>query len=308
MASFARTAPPPRAAWTVEEAALFAARKEFELLRLLSTDKKALATARRLGAFRPHPQAHPSAAAADAGARADSSPTVAAAPAASQATPTARRRAAARSARRQARQKAQPQVQPLPPAVAAGEAVASVPPTTADAASVGQKAAPNARQRRSAARSARRHAAMRAGALKRIRSLAQVCLFVVRLRRIRGGTLGLLEDLSDSEAMPGSALKRGRGRDSGSSSSSSNGDEPCFACHCPLPADHPQYLRGSRPCKLCDGCLRITEAGLRYSGMAGPPVPSAASAGVTRTRTQPPAKRGGAGTCGDGWRAGFLLS
>jgi hypothetical protein len=75
-----------------------------------------------------------------------------------------------------------------------------------------------------------------------------------------------------------------------------------------LPADHPQYLRGSRPCKLCDGCLRITEAGLRYSGMAGPPVPSAASAGVTRTRTQPPAKRGGAGTCGDGWRAGFLLS
>ena len=115
-----------------------------------------------------------------------------------------------------------------------GEAVASVPPTTADAASVGQKAAPNARQRRSAARSARRHAAMRAGALKRIRSLAQVCLFVVRLRRIRGGTLGLLEDLSDSEAMPGSALKRGRGRDSGSSSSSSNGDEPCFACHWPI--------------------------------------------------------------------------
>ena len=35
--------------WTVEEAALFAARRDFELLRLLSTDQRALATARRLG-------------------------------------------------------------------------------------------------------------------------------------------------------------------------------------------------------------------------------------------------------------------
>lgn len=47
MASFASR--PQRAAWSVEECALFAARKEFELLRLLSTDRKALATARRLG-------------------------------------------------------------------------------------------------------------------------------------------------------------------------------------------------------------------------------------------------------------------
>ena len=35
--------------WTVEEAALFAARRDYELLRLLSTDRRALATARRLG-------------------------------------------------------------------------------------------------------------------------------------------------------------------------------------------------------------------------------------------------------------------
>jgi hypothetical protein len=48
MASFARS-PAPRAGWTIAEAALFAARKEYELLRLLSADKKALATARRLG-------------------------------------------------------------------------------------------------------------------------------------------------------------------------------------------------------------------------------------------------------------------
>ena len=53
MASFAVR---PSRPWSVEESAMFAARKEFELLKLLSTDKKALATARRLGAFRPQPQ------------------------------------------------------------------------------------------------------------------------------------------------------------------------------------------------------------------------------------------------------------
>jgi hypothetical protein len=49
MASFLRSAAPPRREWSLEEAALFAVRKEFELLKLLSTDKMALATARRLG-------------------------------------------------------------------------------------------------------------------------------------------------------------------------------------------------------------------------------------------------------------------
>ena len=39
----------PRDQWSVEDAALFAATRDFQLLRLLSTDKKALATARRLG-------------------------------------------------------------------------------------------------------------------------------------------------------------------------------------------------------------------------------------------------------------------
>jgi hypothetical protein len=48
MASFAARRP-PRAAWNVEECARFAALKEYELLRLLSTDKKAMTTARRLG-------------------------------------------------------------------------------------------------------------------------------------------------------------------------------------------------------------------------------------------------------------------
>ena len=50
-------AAPARRAWTVEESAIFAARRDFELLVLLSTNKKALATARRLGlgrAAQPH--------------------------------------------------------------------------------------------------------------------------------------------------------------------------------------------------------------------------------------------------------------
>jgi hypothetical protein len=41
--------PSRRPEWTVEDCALYAARREFELLKLLSTDKKALATARRIG-------------------------------------------------------------------------------------------------------------------------------------------------------------------------------------------------------------------------------------------------------------------
>ena len=38
-----------RPEWTVEDHAIFAARRDFELLRLLSTDKKALRVARLLG-------------------------------------------------------------------------------------------------------------------------------------------------------------------------------------------------------------------------------------------------------------------
>ena len=61
MASFCRPRS-SRAVWSIEESALFAARKEFELLRLLATDKAALTTARRLGYLvggrgeQPHPQ------------------------------------------------------------------------------------------------------------------------------------------------------------------------------------------------------------------------------------------------------------
>ena len=50
MASFARRRT-PAAAWSVDDASTFAAQKEFKLLQLLSTDKKAFVTARRLGLY-----------------------------------------------------------------------------------------------------------------------------------------------------------------------------------------------------------------------------------------------------------------
>ena len=50
MASFARRWS-LAAAWSVDDASTFAAQKEFKLLQLLSNDKKALVTARRLGLF-----------------------------------------------------------------------------------------------------------------------------------------------------------------------------------------------------------------------------------------------------------------
>eukprot|EP00966_Prymnesium_polylepis_P052469 1215206-Prymnesium_polylepis.1 len=59
MASFVRSAPPRRTEWSLEDAERFAALKEFKLLQLLSTDKNALATARRLGFLFGHTQTQP---------------------------------------------------------------------------------------------------------------------------------------------------------------------------------------------------------------------------------------------------------
>ena len=144
MASFAgrRPAAPP---WSVDDASTFAALKEFKLLQLLSTDKKALATARRLGLTFSH----------------------------SQSQPTSRS--------------------------SAGSSAAPPRPPVADAApaSATQK---NARQRRSAARSARRHAARRAQLCTRtMLSL----LFIVRLRRMVDGTLGVDHEVSSVLAKRG---------------------------------------------------------------------------------------------------------
>ena len=50
--AFLRAARPAGREWTVEEAAVYAARRDFELLKLLATDKRALRTARVLGMCR----------------------------------------------------------------------------------------------------------------------------------------------------------------------------------------------------------------------------------------------------------------
>ena len=55
MASYARRQS-TAAAWSVDDASTFATQKEFKLLQLLSTDKKAFTTARRLGLFSKQPQ------------------------------------------------------------------------------------------------------------------------------------------------------------------------------------------------------------------------------------------------------------
>ena len=127
MASYRRAA---RREWSVEESAIFAARRDFELLKLLAAepDKKVLATARRLKAFKSQPL----------------------------------------------------QQQTLAPA---GSVRPATQPSCAaqeqDGAATGVAPA-NAQKRRSAVRSARRHAAKRS-ALCRSSMLA--LLFVLRLRR-----------------------------------------------------------------------------------------------------------------------------
>ena len=183
MASFARS-PAPRAGWTIAEAALFAARKEYELLRLLSADKKALATARRLGLpfgqAQPHTQPHPPAAPAGIDAAA---PPADAADGASAAAPVLSRRARRRAARCAQRTKpAQPHTQtPSDAAAAEGGAPAPQARVARPAEVRADDAAPraNARRLRSAARSARHHA----GRQRRIRTAAHILIFLLRLRR-----------------------------------------------------------------------------------------------------------------------------
>jgi len=106
MASFAgrqRTSVP----WSIDDASTFAAQKEFKLLQLLSNDKKALATARRLGLMAALPQPPPAGktpgkAAATSTQRAPDAPSEAPAKSNSRC-----RRSSERSARRHAAQREQ---------------------------------------------------------------------------------------------------------------------------------------------------------------------------------------------------------
>ena len=130
----------PAAVWSVDDASTFAAQKEFKLLQLLSTDKKAFSTARRLGLFsaRPQPQQ------------------------------TARSGAAAKAA----------------------------PVRRKPNAASGRSAEPNSRQRRSALRSARRHAQLQV----QVYRTAIAILYICRLRR----RCRLRSDLADLESLENS--------------------------------------------------------------------------------------------------------
>ena len=110
MASFAgrrRVVPP----WSIDDASTFAALKEFKLLQLLATDKKALTTARRLGlslSHSSHSHSHsPSRSSAADCVASRRHPAAAAASATTTEKNTRQRRSAARSARRHAARRAQ---------------------------------------------------------------------------------------------------------------------------------------------------------------------------------------------------------
>lgn len=241
-----RNACSTRATWSVEESALFAARKEFELLKLLSTDKKALATARRLGLFvnRTESHSHKSTAAVDgAGAATSSKPAAAAAPAPSGCHPRPPRRPVKRA--RPGERDEQSQPQPLQSADAVGGAAAAVESSRARSADGASARASNARQRRSAARSARRHLQRQ----RYIRSRMLAVLFALRLRR-RARLRRALQDVgelsdasSDGQSVP---AKRGTADRPPSSSSgddsellaitpASSGYQPCSECSTELP-------------------------------------------------------------------------
>ena len=181
MASFVRSAPPRRAEWSLEDAAQFAALKEFKLLQLLSTDKKALATARRLGFLFGHTQTQPHSPAAPVGGAAAPAPRGAADASSSSpsAAPSRARQRPARGAQPAVRAPAQMQTHPPAVTVGGAAATATVAPLAAgDLLAAGSSRA-NAKQHRSAERSARRHLARQ----RRVRASANAMLYLVRLRR-----------------------------------------------------------------------------------------------------------------------------
>jgi hypothetical protein len=174
----------PRRAWTLEEAALFAARREYELLRLLSQDAKVLRAARRLRL----PLSSSAAALAPAKSLGEGEAARRGAPRGDQAVAVdglhdARHvhpRPAGRRARRAADGAAAPAVATAPtpaPASATGGGATGAP---VDGASIGG-AAPraNARRRRSAERSARRHVRRS----RPIRTAALALMFISKLCR-----------------------------------------------------------------------------------------------------------------------------
>ena len=152
--------PRPYRQWTVEECAHYAALRDFELLQLMSRDKRVLATARRLGVAGLQP--HSWIPAAPVGTQGAAPPRSPAAVSAAESGGVARHRSpgAARSARRQVAGKGKgsdPESHPHPAAATAADvrvaSTATPPQSTAVTAVAGD---PNRRRSPGAARNALR--------------------------------------------------------------------------------------------------------------------------------------------------------
>jgi hypothetical protein len=271
-----------RPALIFEEHARFAARKELELLKLLANDPKAQSAARRLGlrlaSFQPHshPQPQPR---ADRRGRPDQSARAgisAGVPADGDAAPRAARGTSSHRQQGQPLPSCPPHSQPQPAAHRPREArpakrAASTPTPLA-------RDATNARQRRSAARSARRHA-------KRRLLLSRTILatqFIVRLRRLCRARI-LQQDIKDLDELQGDgssdgdapmitdlSTKRGTGDRPPSSASSSSmaPSDASSSCDAPVGCDAllcldppPAVLRSARGSKRGGKVLKALASG-----------------------------------------------
>ena len=305
MEAFFRSAArlPSRSSWTVDEAARYAALKEGYLLQFLSEHKGALATARRLGFF--HLQSQPPSPSVAAGGeqrgRARAAADAASAPASKPARDNRRgptRRASCR--RTQPHASAPAVASSSAPAEDGGHAAADAGISTGDTPSP----QPNSAKRRSAARSARKHA----GRQRAIRCHILAVLYVLRLRR-RVRLRCALQDLEELSTAPGPVSKLDRSQrsssassvasstraadrpPSGSSSSAGSSSSVTFVIGCQRCDSRSKRVELCHPCED-EVAYHSTLDGQGYI----PPPPSlcsAADAAAAREGARRPAKRRG---------------
>ena len=259
MASFLHR-PQRHADWSVEDCALYAARKEFELLKLLSTDKRALATARRLGLFQaaghPHaPSPSPTAAALGGDSPGDSVG----------ADDASAKPRGSRSQRRPACNASAPTLATVHAQHALSHPPANAPPGAR--AQAEEAARPpllrreqqqqNARQRRSAARSAQRHAERQ----RPLRVAVLACSFMLKLQR----RARLARSLAELDCLDGgAAFKRGRESPPSDDSSSVSGSSSSSSMHLLLDGSRTSPRKPSHPMKRVVGAARamVVHSGL----------------------------------------------
>jgi hypothetical protein len=258
MEAFFRSARRPSrpSEWTLEDAARFAALKEGYLLQFLSENKKAFATARRLGLPLLQSQPLPPSAAKDGQQRrrVPRSTSASVPPARGRANASGNQRAG--STRPASQSPMQPPTSASAPATSAAPAVGTGRGAAEASCSSGDTSEqrPNSAKRRSAERSARRHARRQ----RVIRCQVLAVLYFLKLRR-RARRRRDLQDLSELSDVPEPASKRDRGSSSTSEPSppSSESDlegPPCCMGIAMVPrCEHSNGLRHEWwVCSLCE--------------------------------------------------------